>query len=130
MDKGYKPTDDDFYELLEAQIEKNYPGIVEHTMAEEFEEGEDEEGEDEDEDEFSDIPVKTRRKAKAKKKRRRRSPVSEGDRGGVARAKKKARKKAGKTLTRARIANMRLFGMDPENPTDVEAYFENNPDIR
>ena len=129
--KGYKPTDDDFYEQLESLVEDKYPGIVEHTMAEGFEEDEDELelDPDEDEDEFGDIPSKTGRKAKSKKKRRRRGPVSEGDRGGVARSKKKRRASKGRTLTRARIANMRTFGMDPENPQDVEAYFENNPDI-
>ena len=92
-----------------------------------FEEEEEDLDLDEDEDEFGDIPSKSRRKAKARKKRRRRSPVSEGDRGGVARTRKTARKKAGKTLTRTRIANMRTFGMDPENPEHVEAYLENNP---
>ncbi len=124
QDKGYKPTDDDFYEQLEALVEKKYPGIVEHTMDEELDEEDDLELDEEDE--FGDIPSKSRRKAK-RKKTRRRGPVSEGDRGGVARAKKKRRSSREKTLTRARIANMRTFGMDPENPEHVEAYLENNP---
>ena len=120
--KGYKPTDDDFYEKLEALVEKKYPGVVEHTM--DLDEEEEDELDLDEEDEFDEIPSKRRR---AKKKSRRRSPVSEGDRGGVARAKKKRRAKKERTLTRARIANMRTFGMDPENPEHVEAYLENNP---
>jgi hypothetical protein len=128
--KGYKPTDDDFYEQLEAAVEKKYPGIVEHTMDEYEDEDEDldldEEFEEEDEDEFVDIPSKKKRR-KAKKKRRARSPVSEGDRGGVSRTKKKFRKKKARTLTKARIKNMQIFGMDPEDPEQVEAYLDNNP---
>jgi hypothetical protein len=50
--------------------------------------------------------------------------VSEGDRGGVSRTKKKFRKKKGKTLSRARVANMRAFGLDPEDPKAVENYLE------
>jgi hypothetical protein len=130
--KGYKPTDDDFYEQLEAIIEKKYPGVVEHTMSEYEDEDEDEdldldeEFEEEDEDEFVDVPSK-KKSRRAKKKRRARSPVSEGDRGGVSRTKKKFRKKRGKTLSAARVKNMQLFGMDPENPDHVEAYLDNNP---
>jgi hypothetical protein len=125
--KGYRPTDDDFYEQLEAIVEKKYPGVVEHTMSGDY--GLDDEDDDDDdlddEDEFGDIPSKSRR---AKSKRvRRRGPVSEGDRGGVSRAKKAIRNKKGKTLTRTRVANMRMFGMDPENPEHVEAYLDNNP---
>jgi len=120
--KGYNPTDDDFYEQLEALVEKKYPGVVEHTM--DLDEEDDDLDLDE-ENEFDEIPSKRRRKLK--KKSRRRSPVSEGDRGGVARASKKRRAKKERTLTRARIANMRTFGMDPENPEHVEAYLDNNP---
>jgi len=120
--KGYKPTDDDFYEHLEALVEKKYPGIVEHTVDLGLGE-EDEEEEFEEEDEFGEVPSKSRRKAKAKKQRRR-SPVSEGDRGGVSRTKKKFRKKKGKTLSRARVANMKAFGLDPDDPKAVENYLE------
>ena len=123
--KGYKPTDDDFYEQLENLVEKKYPGVVVQTV--------DDEGEDldldeeiDEEDDFEDVPDKRRRAAK-KKRSRRRSPVSEGDRGGVSRAAKKVRKKRGKTLTAARVKNMEVFGMDPENPDHVEAYLDNNP---
>lgn len=125
--KGYKPTEDDFYEQLETLVEDKYPGVVVHT-ADEFEEEVDEDldldlDEDEDEDgEFDSIPSK-RRKAK-KKRARRRSPVSEGDRGGVAKTKKRRQKKKGKTLSRARVANMRAFGLDPEDPSAVENYLE------
>ncbi len=122
--KGYKPTDDDFYEQLEALVEKKYPGVVEHTMDDLDGDDDDDDLDFDEEDEFDEIPSKRRRRAK---KRRRRSPVSEGDRGGVARAKKKRRAAKGQTLTRARIANMRTFGMDPENPEHVEAYLDNNP---
>jgi len=124
--KGYKPTDDDFYENLEALVEKKYPGVIELTMDEERDEEDDDLDLEDEEDEFGDIPAKTRRRKKAKG-RRRRSPVSEGDRGGVSRTKKASRKKKGKTLTRARVANMKMFGMDPENPEHVEAYLDNNP---
>jgi len=120
--KGYKPTDDDFYEQLEALVEKKYPGVVEHTM--DLDEEDDDLDLDE-ENEFDEIPSKRRRKLK--KKSRRRSPVSEGDRGGIARDRKKRKLKKTRTLTRARIANMRTFGMDPENPEHVEAYLDNNP---
>ncbi len=116
--KGYKPTDDDFYEQLEALVEKKYPGVVEHTM--DLDEDDDDDLDLDDEDEFDEIPSKRRRKAKTRK----RSPVSEGDRGGVARTKKKHRAKKERTLSRARIANMRTFGMDPENPEHVENYLE------
>lgn len=126
--KGYKPTDNDFYEQLEGLVEKKYPGVVVHT-ADEYEEEEDEDldldlgDEDEDEEgEFDSVPSK-RRKAK-KKRARRRSPVSEGDRGGVAKTKKRRQKKKGKTLSRARVANMRAFGLDPEDPAAVENYLE------
>lgn len=122
--KGYNPTDDDFYEQLEALVEKKYPGIVEHTMDDLGEEDDDDLDLEDEEDEFDEIPSKSRRR---RKKRRKRSPVSEGDRGGVARTKKKHRAKNERKLTRARIANMRTFGMDPENPEHVEAYLDNNP---
>jgi len=127
--KGYKPTDDDFYERLEDLIENKYPGIVVQTMSEDFEEEEDldlDEFEEEEDDEFESIPSKKKAR-RAKKKRRARSPVSEGDRGGVSRTKKKFRKKRGKTLSAARVKNMQIFGMDPENPDHVEAYLDNNP---
>jgi hypothetical protein len=124
--KGYKPTEDDFYEQLEGLVEKKYPGVVVHT-ADEYEEEEDEDldldlDEDEEDDDFDSVPSK-RRKAK-KKQARRRSPVSEGDRGGVAKTKKRLQKKKGKTLSRARVANMRAFGLDPEDPAAVENYLE------
>lgn len=124
--KGYKPTDDDFYEQLESLVEKKYPGVVELTMSE-FEDDDLDLDDDEEleEDEFDDVPSKSRRKAK-KKRARRKSPVSEGDRGGVGRTKKKRRGKERK-LTAARVANMQMFGMDPENPEHVEAYLDNNP---
>ena len=124
--KGYKPTDDDFYEQLETLVEDKYPGVVVPTAGE-YEEEEDEDLDldleaEEEEDEFDSIPSK-RRKAK-KKRARRRSPVSEGDRGGIAKTKKRRQKKKGKTLSRARVANMRAFGLDPEDPAAVENYLE------
>ena len=126
--KGYDPHDDDFYEQLEALVEEKYPGIVEHTMDLEFDEEEDEDLDPdlEDEDsEFDSVPSKKKARRKSKKKRGRvRSPVSAGDPGGVSRTKKKFRKKKGKTLSRARVANMRAFGLDPEDPKAVENYLE------
>ncbi len=124
--KGYKPTEDDFYEQLEGLVEKKYPGVVVPTTGE-YEEEEDEDldldlEDEEEEDDFDSIPSK-RRKAK-KKRARRRSPVSEGDRGGVAKTKKRRQKKKGKTLSRARVANMKAFGLDPEDPAAVENYLE------
>lgn len=125
QNKGYKPTEDDFYEQLETLVEDKYPGVVVHTAGE-YEEEEDEDLDldldEEEEDDFGSIPSK-RRKAK-KKRARRRSPVSEGDRGGVAKTKKRRQKKKGKTLSRARVANMRAFGLDPEDPKAVENYLE------
>ena len=125
--KGYDPHDDDFYEQLEALVEEKYPGIVEHTTDLDLDE-EEEEGDDdldlEDEDEFADVPSKKKAGRRRKKRGRVRSPVSEGDRGGISRTKKKFRKKKGKTLSRARVANMRAFGLDPEDPKAVENYLE------
>ncbi len=123
--KGYAPTEDDFYEQLETLVEDKYPGIVVHTADEEYEEDDLDLDldEDEEEDEFASVPSKTRRKAK-KKRARRKSPVSEGDRGGIAKTKKRRQKKQGKTLSRARVANMRAFGLDPEDPKAVENYLE------
>jgi len=127
--KGYDPHDDDFYEQLEALVEEKYPGVVEHTMDLEFDEEEEEdpdlELEDEDEgDEFDSVPSKKVARRRKKKRSRVRSPVSAGDPGGVSRTKKKFRKKKGKTLSRARVANMRAFGLDPEDPKAVENYLE------
>lgn len=124
--RGYLPSDDDFYEQLEDLVEKKYPGVVERTMGDEFEEEEDEDLDDV----FSYIPSKKtpRRKAKVSKKRpRSRSPVSPGGDGGAGGGSKKRGKKKGRTLTRAQIGNMRAFGMDPENKEHIEAYLDNNP---
>jgi hypothetical protein len=125
--KGYDPHDDDFYEQLEALVEEKYPGIVEHTMDLDLDEEEEDEDLDldlDDEDEFDSVPSKKKSARRKKKRGRVRSPVSEGDRGGVSRTKKKFRKKKGKTLSRARVANMRAFGLDPEDPAAVENYLE------
>jgi hypothetical protein len=120
--KGYLPTEDDFYEQLEELVENKYPGVVVHTAGEE-EEDLDLDLDEEEEDDFGSIPSK-RRKAMKKRARRRRAVVSEGDRGGVAKTKKRRQKKKGKTLSRARVANMRAFGLDPEDPAAVENYLE------
>lgn len=124
--KGYLPADNDYYEQLEKLVEKKHPGILTLTMDEDFDEALDED-DDEFEDEFDDVPSKrkaARRARKQRSSRRRRSPVTEGDRGGIGRSKKKVLRKKGKTLTRARVKNMQMFGMDPENPDHVEAYLE------
>ena len=115
--KGYRPDDDDYYEMLEQVVEKKHPGVLVLTPDDELGEV------DLDDDDF-DIPAKKKASRRKKRGGRRRSPVAEGDNAGVARAKKKARRDRGKTLTRARVANMKVFGMDPENPEHVEAYLE------
>ena len=125
--KGYRPSDDEFYEQLETLVEKKYPGVVEMTM-EDLDEEEEENLDEDEEGEFEDVPSKrSRRKAARSKKkagRRRRSPVSVGDESGIGRSRKKRVAKKTKTLSRARIANMRIFGMDPEDPSHVESYIE------
>ncbi len=123
--KGYKPTEDDFYEQLETLVENKYPGVVVHTSDADEELDEDDldlDLDEDEEDDFGSIPSK--RRMSRKKRARRRSPVSEGDRGGVAKTKKRRQKKKGKTLSRARVANMRAFGLDPEDPAAVENYLE------
>lgn len=126
--KGYNPKDEDYYEELERIVDKRYPNVIELTMFEEEDEIEEEDELDDLDDDGFDITPKKKKKVARRTKRkrtgRRRSPVSEGDRGGTARSKKKVQRKKGKTLTRARVANMRMFGMDPENPEHVEAYLE------
>ncbi len=124
QNKGYKPTDEDFYEQLENLVEKKYPGVVVKTVDDDdLDDDLDLEEELDEEDEFEEIPDKRRRKAK--KRGRRKSPVSGGD--SVNKGTRKVRKKRGKTLTKAQVANMRIFNMDPEDPEHVEAYLENNP---
>ncbi len=118
--KGYNPTEDDFYEQLEELVENKYPGVVVHT-ADEEEEDLDLDLDEDEEDDFGSIP---RRKSRKKRARRRSQVVSEGDRGGVAKTKKRRQNKKGKTLSRARVANMRAFGLDPEDPAAVENYLE------
>lgn len=114
QEKGYSPHDDDFYEQLEETVENKYPGIITHTMEDL---GLDDEGEG---DEFDDIPNK--RSASKKKARRaaRRQPVGGKDAtSGRGRPRNRNR---GKTLNRNQIANMKMFGMDPDNKEHVEAY--------
>ena len=115
QEKGYSPHDDDFYEQLEEAVETKYPGIITHTM-EDLGLDDDDEGEDE----FANIPDK--RTASKKKARRaaRRSPVGGKDAAG---SKGRPRnRRQGKTLNRNQIANMKMFGMDPDNKEHVEAY--------
>lgn len=114
QEKGYLPSDDDFYEQLEEAVETKYPGIIVRTM-----EGLDLDDEDED-DEFDNIPDK--RSASKKKARRaaRRQPVGGKDAG--SRGGKPRNRGRGKTLNRNQIANMKMFGMDPDDKEHVEAY--------
>jgi len=115
QEKGYSPHDDDFYEQLEETIEAKYPGIITHTMEDLGLDDDDDEG-----DEFDNIPDK--RTASKKKARRasRRSPVGGKDAAG---SKGRPRnRRQGKTLNRNQIANMKMFGMDPDNKEHVEAY--------
>ena len=116
QEKGYSPHDDDFYEPLEEAVGKKYPGIIIHTM-----DGDDGLGLNEDEDELDAIPSK--RTATKKKARRsaRRQPVGGKDSAGGGRPRNRQR---GSTLNRNQIANMRMFGMDPDNKEHIEAYIE------
>ncbi len=116
QEKGYSPHDDDFYEQLEEAVETKYPGIITHTMEDLGLDDDDDEDED---DEFDNIPNK--RSASKKKARRaaRRQPVGGRDAGGGKRPRNRQR---GKTLNRNQIANMKMFGMDPDNKEHVEAY--------
>jgi hypothetical protein len=116
QEKGYSPHDDDFYEQLEEAVENKYPGIIVRTM-----EDLDLDDDDEDEnDEFDNIPDK--RSASKKKARRaaRRQPVGGKDAG--SRGGKPRNRGRGKTLNRNQIANMKMFGMDPDDKEHVEAY--------
>ena len=116
QEKGYSPDDDDYYEQLEEAVEKKYPGIIIHTM-------DDEDGIDlDDKDELDAIP--TKRSATKKKARRsaRRQPVGGKDASGG--GKRPRNRQQGKTLNRNQVANMRMFGMDPDNKEHVEAYME------
>jgi hypothetical protein len=75
----------------------------------------DDDDEDE-EDEFSDIPRRG-------KKRRRESPVNSGDQSGSLKGRREREgQRSEKKLTRTRIANMRAFGLDPDNKDHVEEY--------
>jgi len=114
QEKGYSPHDDDFYEQLEEAVENKYPGIIVRTMEDM---GLDDEDED---DEFDNIPDK--RSASKKKARRaaRRQPVGGKDAG--SRGGKPRNRGRGKTLNRNQIANMKMFGMDPDDKEHVEAY--------
>ena len=118
QEKGYSPHDDDFYEQLEERIEAKYPGVIVHTMDDLDPDDEGGEG-----DEFSDIPNKRSSTKKKARRSARKSPVNSGGRGGTG-GKKKRSSKRGKTLDRTRVANMRMFGMDPDNKEHVEAYME------
>ena len=114
QEKGYSPHDDDYYEKLEETVEKKYPGMIIHTMDEDALDLDDEE------DELDAIP--TKRSATKKKARRSasRQPVGGKDAAGG----RKRPSQRGKTLNRGQIANMRMFGMDPDNKDHVEAYME------
>lgn len=120
QERGYDPNDDDFYEQLESAIEKKYPGVIVHTM----DDDRDPELEDDD-DEFAEIPSKRARSRKKARRAANRQPVGgDGERTGGKRRRNRdgdgGRK--GKTLNRNQVANMRMFGMDPNNKDHVEAY--------
>lgn len=147
--KGYRPTEDDYYEQLERKLEKQFPGVITRTMrVDDDDEDEDEDDDDDDRDRdrgsrrstrdrddddddgrdgFDDIESKREARARARRRQReagrRHSPVGD-DRGGVdrERAKRRERDSDTVTLTRAQIANMRAFQLDPDNPKHVEEY--------
>jgi hypothetical protein len=109
--KGYRPSDDDYYEQLEAKLDETFPGVVTLTM-----ERRDDDDDEDEEDEFSDIPRRG-------KKRRRESPVNSGDQSGSLKGRREREsQRSEKKLTRTRIANMRAFGLDPDNKDHVEEY--------
>lgn len=115
--KGYSPSDDDYYEQLEEAVEKKHPGIIIHTM-------DDDDLGLEDDDEDADLDaIPTKRSASKKKARRsaRRQPVGGKDQAG---GRKPRNRQRGSTLNRGQVANMRMFGMDPDNKDHVEAYME------
>lgn len=136
QERGYRPTDDDYYIELERKLDKKFPRVITRTMDEgdDDEDDEDDRGrrrrsrdEDDDEDrdgEFDDIPNKSRRNRRRQREAGRRSPVSEGDRGGVNRDRKERRDRDGDTvtLTKAQVSNMRAFGLDPDNKKHIEEY--------
>lgn len=117
QERGYDPTEDDFYEVLEQEVEKKYPGVVVKTM-----DGVSGGGED---DEFADIPDKRRSSRNRQRRAGRRAPVNPGGDGSTATGEGERRGgRRTKTLTRRHIANMRVFGMDPNNKEHVEAYLK------
>jgi len=119
QEKGYSPHDDDFYEQLEEAVEKKYPGIIIHTM-----DDDDGLGLDDDDSEDAELDaIPDKRTATKKKARRaaRRQPVGGKDAGGRRQPRNRQR---GSTLTRNQLANMRKFGMDPDNKEHIEAYME------
>lgn len=132
--KGYRPTEDAYYEQLERQIEKKFPGVITLTMGEPDEDGEDDDDRrgrrrsNDDDDEFDDIESRDDRRRSARRRQReagrRDSPVGD-DRGGDGRERRERRERDEDdsiTLTRAQIANMRAFQLDPDNPKHVEEY--------
>jgi hypothetical protein len=137
--KGYRPTDDDYYEKLEAKLDQKFPDIITRTV-DGVDDRDDEDDEDDDRGrrsrrdrdddddrrggEFDDIAPKSRRLRRRQRGAASRSPVSEGDRGGVNRERKNRREREGDTVTlnRSQIANMRAFGLDPDNTKHVEEY--------
>lgn len=136
QERGYRPTDDDYYVELERKLDKKFPRIITRTMNEDDDDDDDEDDrgqrsrrrdDDDDDDrdsEFADIPSKSRKNRRRQREAGRRSPVSEGDRGGVNRDRQRRRERDGDTvtLTRAQVANMRAFGLDPDNTKHVEEY--------
>lgn len=115
-ERGYSPEDDDYYERLEDLVEKKYPGIITQTM----------DGSDElepDDDEFVDVPDKRSRSRRRQRRAGGRAPVNgQGDEPGSGGERRRGGGKRGKTLTRSQVTNMRVFGMDPSDPKQVEAY--------
>lgn len=117
QEKGYSPHDDDFYEQLEEAVEKKFPGVIIHTMDDD-DLGLEEDDEDADLDAIPDKRTSTKKKAR---RSARRQPVGGKDAGGRKRPRNRQR---GNTLSRSQVANMRMFGMDPDNKEHVESYME------
>lgn len=132
--RGFDPTTDEYYEKLERKIDKKFPGVVTLTMDDRVRRrrgNEDDDDVDDEDDDFADLGYADRRKRKDRGDNRRqqrraaeRSPVSDGNRGGADResGERRQRRNGEVTLTRRHLANMRAFGLDPENPKHVEEY--------
>jgi hypothetical protein len=131
----FDPDDDAYWAKLERKLEAKFPGVITPTVKKRRAKDDDEDDEDDDDDRHSrrkddDDDDDDDRDDRSSRNRRRqrgaaeRSPVSEGDRGGASRGSDgEGRRRRGEvTLSRSQVANMRAFGLDPDNKAHVEEY--------